>query len=142
MPLRPNAREPGLVRDYGGVKRGEFGALLDLLAVLVAGVDLRVRLANLQGEKIFCTGSVRSELGRDINEWRTRIIKSIISKFWATDPVSGAQTTLYCALQENIEHLSGRYFSDCQLVQVKPEARDDGIAKKLWDISEKFCGMA
>ncbi|KAL0176366.1 hypothetical protein M9458_028696, partial [Cirrhinus mrigala] len=55
---------------------------------------------------------------------------------------SGAQTTLYCALQENIEHLSGKYFSDCQLVQVKPEARDDGIAKKLWDISEKFCGMA
>ncbi|RXN14093.1 hypothetical protein ROHU_009259 [Labeo rohita] len=49
MPLRPSARgEPGLVRDYGGVKRGEFGALLDLLAVLVAGVDLGVRLANLQ----------------------------------------------------------------------------------------------
>ncbi|XP_016120942.1 dehydrogenase/reductase SDR family member 13-like, partial [Sinocyclocheilus grahami] len=78
--------------------------------------------------------SVRSELARDINEWHTHIIKAIISKFWATDPVSGAQTTLYCALQENIEHLSGRYFSDCQLVQVKPEARDDGIAKKLWDV--------
>ncbi|RXN31202.1 hypothetical protein ROHU_017148 [Labeo rohita] len=43
MPLRPSVRgEPGLVRDYGGVKRGEFGALLDLLAVLVAGVDLGV----------------------------------------------------------------------------------------------------
>ncbi|XP_050983347.1 dehydrogenase/reductase SDR family member 13-like isoform X5 [Labeo rohita] len=101
---------------------------------------------RLEGTNVTCyslhPGSVRSELGRDINEWRTRIIKSIISKFWATDPVSGAQTTLYCALQENIEHLSGRYFSDCQLVQVKPEARDDGIAKKLWDISEKFCGMA
>ncbi|RXN35626.1 C-type lectin domain family 4 member F-like protein [Labeo rohita] len=49
MPLRPSARgEPGLVRDYGGVKRGEFGTLLDLLAVLVTGVDLGVRLANLQ----------------------------------------------------------------------------------------------
>ncbi|RXN26434.1 nuclease HARBI1 [Labeo rohita] len=53
MPLRPSARgEPGLVRDYGGVKRGEFGALLDLLAVLVAGVDLGVRLANLQALKM------------------------------------------------------------------------------------------
>ncbi len=71
-----------------------------------------------------------------------RIIKAIHIKFWATDPVSGAQTTLYCALQENIELLSGRYFSDSQLVQVKPEARDDVIAKKLWDISEKLCGMA
>lgn len=87
-------------------------------------------------------GSVRSDLGRDINEWHTRIIKALVSKLWATDPMSGAQTTLYCALQEDIEHLSGRYFSDCQLVQVKPEARDDGISKKLWEISEKFCGMA
>uniref|UniRef100_A0A672QZZ8 Dehydrogenase/reductase (SDR family) member 13 like 1 n=1 Tax=Sinocyclocheilus grahami TaxID=75366 RepID=A0A672QZZ8_SINGR len=101
---------------------------------------------RLEGTSVTCyslhPGSVRSELARDINEWHTHIIKAIISKFWATDPVSGAQTTLYCALQENIEHLSGRYFSDCQLVQVKPEARDDGIAKKLWDVSEKLCGMA
>ncbi|KAK9963774.1 hypothetical protein ABG768_006938 [Culter alburnus] len=100
---------------------------------------------RLEGTKVTCyslhPGSVRSELGRDINEWHTRIIKAFISKLWATDPVSGAQTTLYCALQEDIEHLSGRYFSDSQLVQVKPEARDDGIAKKLWDVSEKLCGM-
>ncbi|XP_052010926.1 dehydrogenase/reductase (SDR family) member 13 like 1 [Xyrauchen texanus] len=101
---------------------------------------------RLEGTNVTCyslhPGSVRSELARDINEWHTRIIKAFVSKFWATDPVSGAQTTLYCALQEGIEHLSGRYFSDCQLVQVKPEARDDGIAKKLWDVSEKLCGMA
>ncbi|XP_051715948.1 dehydrogenase/reductase (SDR family) member 13 like 1 isoform X2 [Ctenopharyngodon idella] len=100
---------------------------------------------RLEGTKVTCyslhPGSVRSELGRDINEWHTRIIKAIVSKLWATDPVSGAQTTLYCALQKDIEHLSGRYFSDSQLVQVKPEARDDGIAKKLWDVSEKLCGM-
>ncbi|KAF4105108.1 dehydrogenase/reductase (SDR family) member 13 like 1 isoform X4 [Onychostoma macrolepis] len=101
---------------------------------------------RLEGTNVTCyslhPGSVRTELTRDINEWHMRIIKAIMIKFWATDPVSGAQTTLYGALQENIEHLSGRYFSDSQLVQVKPEARDDGIAKKLWDISEKLCGMA
>ncbi|KAK7137513.1 hypothetical protein R3I94_013230 [Phoxinus phoxinus] len=100
---------------------------------------------RLQGTNVTCyslhPGSVNSELGRDINEWKTRILKAIVRRFCATDPVSGAQTTLYCALQEDIEHLSGRYFSDCQLVQVKPEARDDGIAKKLWDVSEKLCGM-
>uniref|UniRef100_A0A671QAB2 Dehydrogenase/reductase SDR family member 13-like n=1 Tax=Sinocyclocheilus anshuiensis TaxID=1608454 RepID=A0A671QAB2_9TELE len=100
------------------------------LAKRLEGTSVTLRVCNI------------SELARDINEWHTHIIKAIISKFWATDPVSGAQTTLYCALQENIEHLSGRYFSDCQLVQVKPEARDDGIAKKLWDVSEKLCGMA
>ncbi|KAG1934599.1 dehydrogenase/reductase (SDR family) member 13 like 1 [Pimephales promelas] len=101
---------------------------------------------RLEGTNVTCyslhPGSVNTELGRDINEWTTRILKAIVGWFGATDPVSGAQTTLYCALQEDIEHLSGRYFSDCQLVQVKPEARDDGIAKKLWDVSEKLCGMS
>ncbi|XP_056328966.1 dehydrogenase/reductase (SDR family) member 13 like 1 [Danio aesculapii] len=101
---------------------------------------------RLEGTNVTCyslhPGSVRSELGRDITEWHARLFLAIISKFWATDPVSGAQTTLYCSLQDGIEHLSGRYFSDSQLVQVKAEARDDGVAKKLWDVSEKLCGMA
>ncbi|KAL0194763.1 hypothetical protein M9458_008335, partial [Cirrhinus mrigala] len=39
--LQPDIREePDLVRDNGGVERGEFGALLNLLATLAAGVDL------------------------------------------------------------------------------------------------------
>ncbi|RXN12336.1 hypothetical protein ROHU_010161 [Labeo rohita] len=38
--LRPDVRkDPDLVRDNGGVERGEFGALLDLLAALAAGVQ-------------------------------------------------------------------------------------------------------
>ncbi|NP_991211.1 dehydrogenase/reductase (SDR family) member 13 like 1 [Danio rerio] len=101
---------------------------------------------RLEGTNVTCyslhPGSVRSELGRDITEWHARVLLTVVSKFFATDPVSGAQTTLYCSLQDGIEHLSGRYFSDCQLVQVKAEARDDGVAKKLWEVSEKLCGMA
>ncbi|XP_050983975.1 retinol dehydrogenase 12-like [Labeo rohita] len=101
---------------------------------------------RLEGTNVTCysvyPGSVKTELNRDINEWFTCILKFIIGTFLVTDAVSGAQTTLYCALQENIEHLSGKYFSDSQVMQVKPEARDDGIAKKLWDVSEKLCGIA
>ncbi|RXN14702.1 hypothetical protein ROHU_028573 [Labeo rohita] len=51
--LRPNVCEdPDLVRDNGGVKQGEFGALLELLAALAAGVDLGVRLADLERDLI------------------------------------------------------------------------------------------
>ncbi|KAL1261642.1 hypothetical protein QQF64_006907 [Cirrhinus molitorella] len=88
------------------------------------------------------TGSVRSELARHLRQWHARIVLFIIGHFWATIPVSGSQRTLYCALQGNTEHLSGQCFSDSQVMQVKPEARDDGIAKKLWDVSEKLCGIA
>ncbi|RXN29215.1 dehydrogenase reductase SDR family member 13-like protein [Labeo rohita] len=101
---------------------------------------------RLEGTNVTCyslhPGSVRSELARNLHEWHARLLLLIIRYFWATDPVSGSQTTLYCALQENIEHLSGRYFSDSQLAQAKAEGRDDGIAKKLWEVSEKLCGIA
>ncbi|RXN29214.1 dehydrogenase reductase SDR family member 13-like protein [Labeo rohita] len=102
---------------------------------------------RLEGTNVTCysvyPGSVKTELNRDINEWFTCILKFIIGTFLVTDAVSGAQTTLYCALQENIEHLSGKYFSDSQVMQVKPEARDDGIAKKLIFVHRKtFTGTA
>lgn len=65
----------------------------------------------------------------------------ILSLFYM-DAESGAQTTLYCALQEGIEPLSGCYFSCCALQKVNADAKDDAVAKKLWEVSETLCGMS
>ncbi|XP_036423727.1 dehydrogenase/reductase (SDR family) member 13 like 1 [Colossoma macropomum] len=101
---------------------------------------------RLKGMNVTCyslhPGSVRSEIARDMNSWYMMILKHLMQMFFQTDAMSGSQTTLYCALQEGIEPLSGRYFSDCEVREVKPEARDDEIARKLWDVSERLCGMA
>ncbi|KAL7885766.1 hypothetical protein AOLI_G00060610 [Acnodon oligacanthus] len=101
---------------------------------------------RLKGMNVTCyslhPGSVRSEIGREMKSWYMLIARYIIQTFFQTDAMSGSQTTLYCALQEGIEPLSGRYFSDCKVREVKPEARDDEIARKLWDVSERLCGMA
>ncbi len=45
------SRRASLVQDTASDERGEFGALLDLLAALAAGVDLGMRLADLQGDE-------------------------------------------------------------------------------------------
>lgn len=58
------------------------------------------------------------------------------------DPEAGAQTTLHCALQEGIEPLSGRYFSCCAEQEVTARARDDAVARKLWEVSETLCGLS
>uniref|UniRef100_W5L1Z9 Dehydrogenase/reductase (SDR family) member 13 like 1 n=1 Tax=Astyanax mexicanus TaxID=7994 RepID=W5L1Z9_ASTMX len=101
---------------------------------------------RLKGMGVTCyslhPGSVRSELGRDLNGTFMNILKCISKVLIQTDEMSGAQTTLHCTLQEGIEPLSGRYFSDCKLQDVKAEAKDDEIARKLWDVSERLCGMA
>lgn len=56
-------------------------------------------------------------------------------------PTGGAQTPLYCALQEGIEPLSGRYFANCRVEEVPPAARDDWAAHRLWEASKRLAGL-
>lgn len=60
------------------------------------------------------------------------------AKLFFLDPEGGSQTTLYCALQEGIEPFSGRYFSNCALQEVGAKGRDDALARKLWEVSERL----
>ena len=56
-------------------------------------------------------------------------------------PWQGAQTTIYCATEPSLKEVSGQYFGDCKLDECTPQAKDDGTAKKLWEISEKMSGL-
>ncbi|XP_078278154.1 dehydrogenase/reductase SDR family member 13-like [Rhinoraja longicauda] len=56
-------------------------------------------------------------------------------------PAEGAQTIIHCAVQEGIEKFSGRYFADCGVRQVSPRARDDAVARKIWEVSERLAGL-
>lgn len=56
-------------------------------------------------------------------------------------PFEGAQTTLYCATEPGLEKHSGSYFSDCKLAKESAVARDAGLAKKLWEASERITGL-
>ena len=53
--------------------------------------------------------------------------------------VNGAQTSLYCALDPDLEKVTGQYFADCKQKDVAPQAEDDTMAKFLWKVSEKWC---
>ena len=49
---------------------------------------------------------------------------------------TGAQTTLYCALEESLETVSGRYYDNCREVPLSGTyAGDDNLARELWDVS-------
>ena len=86
-------------------------------------------------------GIVRTELSRHVSLWQKVFIEPV-ARFLFLDPDAGAQTTLHCSLQEGIEPLSGRYFSCCGVQEVYPHARDDATARKLWEVSEKLCGLS
>ncbi|XP_054915808.1 dehydrogenase/reductase SDR family member 13-like, partial [Poeciliopsis prolifica] len=98
-----------------------------------------------QAERRSCSagcqeGSILTELQRHQRTIVQLTLKNI-ERFIFKTALQGSQTTLHCALQESIEHLSGRYVSNCTARNVFATARDDAASKKLWEISERFCGI-
>ncbi|KAM4553003.1 retinol dehydrogenase 12-like isoform 1-T1 [Fundulus diaphanus] len=88
-------------------------------------------------------GVIRTELGRHflptIALWR-RVLYTPFS-FFIKNPTEGAQTTIYCAVEESLQKESGLYYSDCARKATAPQGRDDEAAKKLWDLSASMVGL-
>ncbi|XP_034445596.1 retinol dehydrogenase 11-like [Hippoglossus hippoglossus] len=100
---------------------------------------------RLQGSDVTCysvhPGYVKTEIGRNFSNWWKFLFR--FTEVFTRDAVSGCQTTLHCALVQGIEHLSGHFFSDCApMLNIASKARDDAVAKKLWELSETFCGLS
>ncbi|KAF6132531.1 retinol dehydrogenase 11 [Phyllostomus discolor] len=83
-------------------------------------------------------GTVKSELTRHSSfmQWIWRLFS-----FFIKTPQEGAQTSLYCALTEGLEILSGNHFSDCHVTWVSAQARNETIARRLWDVSCDLLGI-
>ncbi|KAK3892380.1 hypothetical protein Pcinc_003750 [Petrolisthes cinctipes] len=64
-------------------------------------------------------------------------IVNVSSLFHTLDSELGAQTNIYLAVSEEVEGVSGRYFTDCKEVKTSKLARDKDLAKRLWEVSEK-----
>ena len=57
-------------------------------------------------------------------------------------PWEGAQTTIYCAVSEELDGVSGQYLADCKIQRMKTAAAtDDNMAEKLWQLSCKMVGL-
>lgn len=57
-------------------------------------------------------------------------------------PRQGAQTSIYCAVAEELEGVTGRHFHDCRDANlVLPPSLDKAAAERLWDVSMKMTGM-
>lgn len=89
-------------------------------------------------------GVIRTELGRHLFPtlalWQTIILKPFMMLI--KSPWEGAQTSIYCAVDESQANASGLYYSDCAPKTPAPQALDDATAKKLWDLSASMVGLA
>ena len=65
----------------------------------------------------------------------------MVNRFSTLSEKDGAQTTIYCAVDESITHLSGRYFANCGLGKESRLAKDEALARQLGDISCESTGI-
>ncbi len=57
-------------------------------------------------------------------------------------PLQGSQTIIYCAVSEELDGVSGRYYRNCEESQLLTAAAvDDEAAERLWRISEDMVGL-
>ncbi|XP_006874294.1 PREDICTED: dehydrogenase/reductase SDR family member 13 [Chrysochloris asiatica] len=106
---------------------------------------VRQLATQLEGTGITCyaahPGPVNSELFlRHVPGW-LRPLLCPLAWLVLRAPRGGAQTPLYCALQEGIEPFSGRYFANCHVEEVPPAARDDRAAHRLWEVSKRLARL-
>ncbi|KAK7473581.1 hypothetical protein BaRGS_00035184, partial [Batillaria attramentaria] len=87
-------------------------------------------------------GDVKTEIGRNLH-WALKLLLLPIIPFMRT-PEIGAQTSIHCAVTEGIEKLSGKYFIDCCPAEhkVSPLAKNEELAKNLWNVSLALTGLS
>ncbi|XP_056647301.1 retinol dehydrogenase 12-like [Diorhabda sublineata] len=90
-------------------------------------------------------GCVKTDLGRHVAKqfyipgllWLVETATSYIFK----TPEQGAQTQIYCSVDEKCANESGLYYSDCKIIKSSAAAQNEEMAKKLWNISLKMVGL-
>ncbi|KAH7840154.1 hypothetical protein Vadar_013327 [Vaccinium darrowii] len=58
-----------------------------------------------------------------------------VLKYLMKNIPQGAATACYVALHPQVKGVSGEYFSDCNIAERSALAKDEELAKKLWDFS-------
>lgn len=89
-------------------------------------------------------GAVNTELQRHLDDTYFRganLLNRAFAKLFFKTPEEGAQTTIYCSVDEKLVNQTGLYYSDCKEKTASTKARDPETAKKLWEVSAKLVGL-
>jgi len=85
-------------------------------------------------------GVVATDIYREL-PWLIRPIADFFVGFIFKSAQEGAQTSIYLAVSDEVEGVSGRYFVDCKEANTSKAAMDKSLAKKLWEKSEALVGL-
>ena len=113
-------------------------------AILLFTRELQKRLEK-DNVKVLAVhpGGVDSDLYRHVKEvWYKRIglylMKNPVTKYFWKNNNQGAQTSLYCAVEDFDKLQGGAYYFDCKPRKGSSRAENEEDWKRLWDLTEKI----
>lgn len=117
-------------QKFSGAKayrQSKLGLILftRLLAKKLEGTSVTVNCVH--------PGMNKTDLGRDAGGF-----SQMIFKLMGKNPEIGAETSIYLASLPDVENITGEYFAKEKIKRSSKESYDMDLAKKLWDVSEKY----
>ncbi|CAI5659196.1 unnamed protein product [Oreochromis niloticus] len=89
-------------------------------------------------------GVVATELGRHTGLHQSQFSSSLLSPLFSLlvkSPEHGAQPSVYLAVSEELEGVTGRYYDVMTEKEPAPQALDDEAACRLWEVSSRLVGL-
>ncbi|XP_030623346.1 retinol dehydrogenase 13 [Chanos chanos] len=89
-------------------------------------------------------GVVATDLGRHTGLHQSQFSSTILGPLFyllVKSPELGAQPSVYLSVAEELEGVSGRYYDVMTEKEPAPQALDDEVAAKLWDVSARLVGL-
>ncbi|KAL6255946.1 hypothetical protein P5V15_013183 [Pogonomyrmex californicus] len=99
----------------------------------------RLTEANIHGINVYSLhpGIIPTEISRHGSETLfpgASYMYNLFARFFK-NVEQGAQTTIYCSVDERTAHETGLYYSNCVATKVSGRARNHKYAQKLWNVS-------
>ena len=103
----------------------------------------KVLAQRLKGQSITVNclhpGAVATSLASQNKGVLARVVPILLKPFFRS-PDKGAETSIYLCCSDEVENITGEYFSNSKLTAPKPWANDDQAAARLWSYTEECIG--
>jgi retinol dehydrogenase-14 len=127
----------GFERGYGVMKAYARSKLANVLFA----AELSRRLPSGVTSNSLHPGSVATNIWSGAPLWAKPIIAVLYRPFFVSAE-EGARIMVTLAADPALEGVTGRYYEGGKPVDPAPLARDEALAKRLWDVSARMVGLA
>ncbi|XP_054152540.1 retinol dehydrogenase 12-like [Oppia nitens] len=110
------------------------------LANILFTRELARRLGNDSSINVYAVhpGGVRTDIARNLT-FQMKVFMNVLGQVILISAKSGAQTSLYCAIDEALDNETGYYYENCHRNdKLAPKTKDDETAQRLWELSAQL----